>query len=476
MTALIPGAVIDGFRLEEKMYQGGMAELWRVTRPDISYPIVMKVPRLDYGDDATAIVGFELEQMILPTLTGRHVPRFVAAGDFAAQPHIVMELIEGESLRARLGAAPLPLDAITEVGARVAAALHDLHRQDVIHLDIKPSSIVFRTSGEAVLIDFGLAHHNRLPDLLAEEFRLPLGTGPYISPEQILGVRNDVRSDIFALGVTLYYLATGQRPFGNPGTIRALRRRMYRDPVPPRALRPDFPPWLQEVILRCMEVAPEARYNTAAQVAFDLQYPAQIMLTSRAARTATDGLLKVAKRWWRALGAEPVSIRSVADYLSAAPIIVVAVDVSPGTEMLAEALRSAAHRALENEPGARLACVTVLKTSRVAQDINFDEQGRNLHVQRLVELKHWARPFGEAAGRITFHVLEAPDPATALIEYARTNHADQIIIGARSSSALRRYLGSVSSQVVAEAPCTVTVVRTSRSTSPDAAAAPSLRA
>ncbi len=472
MPALTPGSVIDGFRLEGKLYQGGMAELWRVTRADISFPIVMKVPRFDYGDDPAAIVGFELEQMILPTLAGSHVPRFVAAGDFATHPHIVMEFIEGESLRARLDAAPLPLEEITEVGARVAAALHDLHRQDVIHLDIKPSSIIFRASGEAVLIDFGLAHHNRLPDLLAEEFRLPMGTGPYISPEQILGVRNDPRSDIFALGVTLYYLATGERPFGNPSSVRGLRRRLYRDPAPPRALRPGLPPWLQEVILHCLEVAPAARYSSAGQVALDLQYPAQIVLTSRAARTASDGLLTVTKRWWRALGAEPAANHSVADHLFSAPIVMVAVDVSPGTELLAEALRGAAQRTLENAPEARLACVTILKTARVAQESNIDEQGRNLHIQRLIELKHWARPLGAAAGRITFHVLEAPDPAAALIEYARSNNVDQVLIGARSSSALRRYLGSVSSQVVAEAPCTVTVVRTSRGATADGTTTP----
>jgi len=464
MTAMTAGSLIDGFRLEEKLYQGGMAELWRVTRVDISFPIIMKLPRLDYGDDPAAIVGFELEQMILPTLAGAHVPRFVAAGDFAAQPYIVMEFIAGVSLRARLDAAPLPLDEITEVGARVAAALHDLHRQDVIHLDVKPSSIIFRPSGEAVLIDFGLAHHNRLPDLLAEEFRLPMGTGPYISPEQIRGIRNDVRSDIFALGVTLYYLATGERPFGNPSTVRALRRRLYRDPVPPRALRAGFPPWLQEIILHCLEVAPAARYSSAGQVALDLQYPAQVALTARAARTTSDGLFTRAGRWWRALGAQPAVNLPVAEHLSSVPIVMVAVDVTPGTELLAQALCAAAQHMLKNFPGARLACVTVLKTARIAQESNLDEHGRNVHIQRLIELRHWAQPLGDAAGRLTFHVLEAPDPATALIEYARGNQVDQIVIGARSSSAWRRYLGSVSSQVVAEAPCTVTVVRTSRDT------------
>ena len=198
--------------------------------------MVMKVPRLRYGDDPAAIVGMEVEQMILPTLSGSHVPRFVGAGDFTIQPYIVMEYIAGPSLRTRLDDAPLPPDEVAALGAKLATALHDLHRQHVIHLDIKPSSVLFRASGEAALIDFGLAHHNQLPDLLAEEFRLPIK-----SPEQVLGVRNDPRSDLFALGVTLYHLTTGERPFGNPTTIRGLRRRLYRDPAPPRALRPDCP-------------------------------------------------------------------------------------------------------------------------------------------------------------------------------------------------------------------------------------------
>ena len=137
----------------------------------------------------------------------------------------------------------------------------------------------------------------------------------------------------------------------------------------------------------------------------------------------------------------------------------VAVDVIAEMGALSEALRRAVRRILISEPDARLSCISVLKTSRVAIDSNVDAEGRNLHVQRLVELKHWARPLSIESQRMTFHVLEAPDPATALIGYAQTNHVDHIIVGARASSALRRFLGSVSSRVVAEAPCTVTVVR-----------------
>jgi nucleotide-binding universal stress UspA family protein len=459
VTTLAPGITVDGFRIEEIIYRGGMATLWRVTRADTLIPLVMKIPRLEYGEDAAAIVGFEVEQMIMPSLSGVHVPRFFAAGDFTALPYIVMELIGGPSLRDRLGQTPLPPPEVAALGAKVATALHHVHRQHVIHLDLKPSSVLFRANGDAVLIDYGLAHHNQLPDLLAEQFKLPMGTGPYMSPEQLYGVRNDARSDLFALGVTLYLLATGERPFGNPDSISGLRRRLYQEPLPPCVLQPGFPPWLQEIILHCLEVDPARRYSTAAQVSFDLQYPQQVVLTERATRASRGSFIKTARRWFKSIGAERGAQNSVADHLASAPIVMVAVDLMPGMEALGEALRHATRRVFAAESGARLSCVSVLKISRLALDSNVDAEGRNLHVQRLVELKHWARALGVTPDRMTFHVLEAPDAAAALIEYAQNNQVDHIVVGARASSAVRRFLGSVSSRIVAEASCTVTVVR-----------------
>lgn len=468
LTTLAAGATVDDYRLEEILYHGGMATLWRVTHPGISMPLVMKVPHLEYGEDAAAIVGFEVEQMIMPMLSGSHVPRFVAAGDFSALPYIVMELIDGPSLHDRIEQAPLPPAEVAALGAKAAAALHQLHRQHVIHLDFKPGSVLFRASGEAVLIDYGLAHHNQLPDLLAAQFRLPMGTGPYISPEQLHGIRDDARSDLFALGVTLYFLATGERPFGNPGSISGLRKRLYSEPVPPCVRHAGVPPWLQEIILHCLEVEPARRYQTAAQVAFDLQNPAQVKLTERAECRSRSNLATTAQRWLRSIGNEPGARSSVADHLASAPIVMVAVDLMPGMEELGDALRRATRRVLASEHGARLSCVSVLKTSRVALDSNVDTEGRNLHVQRLVELKHWARGLGDAAEMVTYHVLEAPDPAAAIVEYAQSNDVDHIVVGARASSALRRFLGSVSSRIVAEAPCSVTVVRTPQTSHDDA--------
>ncbi|HEY0846617.1 MAG TPA: bifunctional serine/threonine-protein kinase/universal stress protein [Noviherbaspirillum sp.] len=460
------GMVIDGFRLEERLHKGGMAVLWRVSRiegGDPLQPLLMKIPILGDNNDPAAIVGFEVEQMLMPKLTGVHVPRYVAAGDFTGQPYIVMELIAGKSLRARFDEAPLPIDEVVSIGIRVATALHDLHRQHVIHLDLKPSNIMFRETGEAILIDYGLARHDKLPDLLAEEFRLPMGTGPYISPEQVLHIRNDPRSDLFALGVLLYHLATGERPYGHPTSIPGLRRRLYRDPVPPRALNGGIPLWLQEIILRCLEVDPRKRHDTAAQLAFELQNPDQVQLTARSEKQARDGFFTVARRWFRAVGMEPVPQQSASQQLARAPIIVVAIDLAHGSEALAEALRVAARRVLQTEPGARLACVTVQKTNRIGMDEYVDKEGRNIHVRHLVGLKHWARPLGIPADKITFHVLEAPDPAAAIVDYANLNAVDHIVVGSRGSSAFRRYLGSVSSQVVALADCTVTVVKSAGS-------------
>ena len=468
---LTPGQVIDGFRLEKRLHQGGMANLWSVVRTEprvgeAELPLIMKVPRIKGGEDPATIVGFETEQMILPALSGPHVPRFVARGDFTRQPYIVMERLEGASLRPRLDDAPLPLDEIIEIGSRVAMALHDLHRQKLVHLDVKPSNIMFRPDGTAVLVDFGLSRHDALPDLLEEEFTLPMGTGPYMSPEQVQFVRNDPRSDIFALGVMLYHFTTGERPFGAPNTVRGLRRRLYVDPMPPRSLRADCPPWLQEVILHCLEVKPERRYQSAAQLALDLQSPGQVALTARAERVRQSGALKVFKRWFFALGAESHDVEAplgVASQVMKSPIIVAAVDIENAGDALLDQLRETVRRIVLTEPGARLACLSVMRTARIGMDQLVDEAGHSLHVKQLVALKHWARPISKALaldeGRLTFHVLEASDPAAAIVEFAARNQVDHIVMGARAASALRRYLDSVSSQVVATADCSVTVVR-----------------
>jgi serine/threonine protein kinase len=457
-----PGVIVDGFRLEELTHRGGMAMLWRVSRPGDTMPMLMKVPRIGEGADPAAIVSFEMEQMILPRLSGVHVPKIVAVGDFAVQPYITMERIDGKSLLPRLAELPLPYAEVAEIGVRIAQALDDLHRQHVVHLDIKPSNIMFRPSGEAVLLDFGLSHHDRLPDLMQEEFRLPFGTAPYMSPEQLRGIRNDPRSDLFALGVLLYFFSTGVRPFGESESLRGMRRRLWRDPVPPRVLLSDYPPWLQETVLRCLEIEPAWRYPTAAQLAFDLSHPNEVKLTARSERLRRDPLTTVLRRRFNKDLTRPRGKTALAAQLASAPIIAVAIDLAETSAPLNDALRLTAARILQTLPSARLACLNVLKLGRISIDSTLDAQGRNKQIDRLVALKHWAEPIKLEEHRLTAHVLEGVDPAAAILEFAKANRVDHILLGARQDSLMRNLLGSVSAKVAAEAPCTVTVVRPSR--------------
>ena len=455
---LEPGAVIDGFRLEEIVHRGGMSVLWRVTREGDTRPLLMKVPLIKEGADPAAVVSFEMEQMIMPRLAGPHVPNFIAAGDFAVQPYIVMERIVGQSLLPRLKHLPLPYDEVAALGVKIATALDALHRQHVVHLDVKPSNIVLRPGGEAVLLDYGLAHHAQLPDLMQEEFRVPFGTAPYMSPEQLKANRSDPRSDLFALGVLLYFFSTGIRPFGEGETLRAMRRRLWRDPAPPRKLRADYPPWLQEIVLRCLEIEASWRYPSAAQLAFDLSHPEQVKLTQRSERTQRDPVTVVLRRRFNTDLAAPRHATDAAAQVSAAPIVAAAVDLAADASLNA-ALRTTTARILATLPSARLACLNINKVHRLTIDTTLDVVGQSKQVDRLVGLRHWAEPLKLDGARLTVHMLEAVDPADAILDFVRANRVDHLLIGARDPSLMRKLLGSVSAKVAAEAPCSVTIVR-----------------
>jgi non-specific serine/threonine protein kinase/protein-serine/threonine kinase len=454
------GLEIDGFTLGQKLHEGGFASIWAVTHALYRTPMVMKVPTILDGYDGPTIVGFEVEQMIMPRLTGPHVPRILGQGDFTRLPYIVQEMIPGASLQSRFDKGPWPLSDLLETAARIAEAVHALHLQHVAHLDLKPANILQRPTGEMVLIDFGLARHDELPDLLEEEFAIPMGTWPYIAPEQYLRQRDDMRSDLFALGAMIYEMATGHPPFGMPQALRQVRRRLWRDPMPPRAVRPEVPEWLQEVILRALEVDPAKRYQSAAQLRFDLRHPGQVTLTERARKLAPDGWGRVFARWRKMRKLTALSHPNrVGAQIGRAPILLVAVDLSPEGEALAAPLLSWVRRMLTLEPDSRVACVNVIRAGRLAIDAALDALGENMHVARLVRLKAWAEELDLPEAQLTFTILEGTDPAQILIDHATQLGADHILMGARGHSTARRYLGSVSSKVVAEAAASVTVIR-----------------
>jgi serine/threonine protein kinase len=435
-----------------------MGTVYCVVASGSDVPTVMKVPRFGPGEPASNVISYEIEQAVLGALRGPYAPRLVAAGDLVTSPYLVIERIDGTLLKDRIEKAPLPADEVARLGSAVATALHGIHQQEVVHLDVKPSNVIIRPSGEAVLIDFGLARHAHHPDLLSEESHPPAGSAPYVSPEQLLGDRSDPRSDVFALGVILYELATGRLPFGSPASRAALRKRMYRDPVPPRAVGAAVPEWLQEIILRCIEPRPRDRYATAAQVAFDLAHPAQVAITERGRRTQRSGPLATFRRWMKASGFDPVSLANPSEHLSRSPIVMVAIATSRATDEGSEALRASVRRVIAHERTARVACVTVVRPAPVLGGSTDGEDAAQQRREHVGVLRAWAEPLRLPPELVSMHVLESNDPAEALVHYARVNRVDHLVIGAPPSSVPPARRGdTVSFRVASDAPCSVTL-------------------
>lgn len=445
MIAPGPGVEIDGFRLGERIHVGSMASIYRLEGPRGPLPLIMKIPRLGAGERSANVVSFEQCRMVLGALSqSPHHPTLIAYGDVETTPYLVMEHIEGTRLDHWLERAPLAAQDTARLGHALALALHEIHRQDVIHLDLKATNVIYRPDGQAALIDFGLSCHRHLPDLLGAEFHSPVGNWVTMAPEQIAGERCDPRSDLFALGVLLYELATGERPFGTPETLAQLRQRLYRDPQPPRAFVAATPPWLQEVILRCLEIDAAQRPRSAAEVAFDLANPGQVALTERADRIKGDGLIRRTRRWLKARHFEPPSIPAAATAHVPLPVIVVAIGTQETGEPFFEALRAATRRRLA-DGGCRIACITVVAPA--AELADDTPTGR--HIKQLVSLRRWAKPLGLPEERLTYHVLESAEPAVALLDYATVNEVEEILMGP----------SKVAAQIVSQAPCSVSVVR-----------------
>ena len=463
MKLLAPGEEIDGFVIHELVHAGGMAHLYRVGyangRPDPGFPMVMKVPRMAGGDGAENIVGFEVELQVMGAVSGPHLPHFVAAGDIARLPYLVMEYVPGRTLQqwldeARDARTPMAIDEVARLGHAVAVAAHSLHQQNAVHLDLKPANVVIRASGQAVLLDFGLGWHAHYPDLLAEELRSAVGSPAWIAPEQVVGVRGDPRSDVFAIGVMLYELATGELPFGEPQTAGGLRQRLWMQPTPPRRLRADVPPWLQEVILRCLEPEAANRYPSAAHLAFDLAHPEQVQVTARGERLAGPGLWANVRRWIRAAGMHYQPSPLPAQRVAEVPIVMVAVPHAVASDATLFSLRAAASRSLGIRPGARLACVSVVAPAGAGED----ETG--LQRRHLERLRQWAQGIDLDGHQVSYHVIEASDVAQALIANAEGNQVSLLVMGAATHGLqLQRWIATVPMRVAMAAPCSVLLVK-----------------
>ena len=474
MKLLNPGDVLDGFEIEACLHAGGMAHIYTVqyalsedgTRRESEFPMAMKIPRMTAGDGAENIVSFEVEQQILPAITGTHVPRFVAAGDLSRTPYLVMEYVQAttleqwaESFHKETFQAGLHDRAIARLGAEQAHAVHSLHKQNVCHLDLKPANVLIRPNGKVVLLDFGLSCHAHYPDLLAEEMRKAVGSPAWIAPEQVVGVRGDPRSDIFAMGVMLYELATGELPFGEPVTKGGMRQRLWMDPVPPRKRNPDVPEWLQEVILKCLHPEAVKRYPSAAHLAMDLSNPEQIRMTERGRQLKGTGFKEHLKRWIKAAGMHYQPSALPSKQIKEVPILMVALPHADVSDATWYSLREAVDRSLGIRPGARLACVTVISSSDTSSTESHKSES-SVHRMHLARMQQWAQGLDLHDHQVSFHVFEASDVANALVTYAESNEVSMIIMGAATHGLqLQRFVTTVPIKVAMAAPCTVILVK-----------------
>ena len=467
MKRLEAGTDLDGFLIGPCLHAGGMAHIYEVTYADARpapFPMVMKVPRMTAGDGAENIIGFEVEHQILQVLQGRHVPRFVAAGDLSSMPYLVMEHVQGKTLQQVIDQfteshTRTSFTDIAKIGAAIARAAHSLHQQNTCHLDLKPANVLMHPEGHAVLLDFGLSCHAHFPDLLAEELRKAIGSPTWIAPEQVVGVRGDPRSDVFAIGVMLYELATSELPFGTPATQGGTRQRLWMDPPPPRKLRPDVPAWLQEIILRCLHPQAALRYPSAAHLAFDLEHSDQVRITARGQQIEGTSFWVHFKRWLKAAGMHYHPSPLPAQQIDEVPIVMVALPHHDVRDDTLYSLRQAVTRSLGIRTGARLTVVTVISPNQSSTS-DDDSSETSLHRQYLTMQRQWAQGLDLQQHQCSFHVLESGDVAQALLTYAQGNHVNMIVMGAATHGVqMQRVIAPVPIKVAMEAPCTVILVK-----------------
>lgn len=265
----IPGALaIAGVRLAHKIAEGTLAEVYRGTQRSLSRSVAVKVLKPSITPASQLGRRFLREASLLSRVSHQNVPHVYDSGESDGRPYIVMELIEGASLRKVMDAQqPMPIEAAVAIARELASALAHVHALGVVHRDVKPANILLSRRGEVKLTDFGIARDLHEPhDGLGV-----VGTPAYMSPEQVLGDRVDDRSDLFSLGILLYEMITGRRPFEEEAG-RTVMQKIRLDRYPrPSSLRAGVGSTLERVLARCLEKNPAHRYESADSLARDLE-------------------------------------------------------------------------------------------------------------------------------------------------------------------------------------------------------------
>ena len=270
------GQTVTHYRILEKLGGGGMGVVYKAEDTKLGRLVALKFLPDELFQDPHAAERFQQEARAASALNHPHICTIHDIDEHDGRQFIVMELLEGQTLKRRIAGRPMETEQVAKLGIQIAEALETTHAKGIVHRDIKPANIFVMDSSQVKVLDFGLAKLLRPVSeiTVTRAFTEPqsaAGTLPYMAPEQLRGQEVDARTDIYALGVVLYEMATGQRPFRDDLPTQLSDAILHRPPPAPGRLNLSLPPRLEDLILKCLEKDPENRYQSARELAVDLR-------------------------------------------------------------------------------------------------------------------------------------------------------------------------------------------------------------